>query len=163
MLTNKTKRCAHHAVCARAVRAGAVRVLLETLREHHQATEFCGDVLRVLSQLLGSQRGAATPEEAEEAQERARALPAEHADNFTYGANVQVQAEALLRALALPARAATQDPGAPACLFCCEPASQRSRLKRCGRCKSAQYCSTTCQREDWAEHKPECREAAAQS
>jgi hypothetical protein len=32
-------------------------------------------------------------------------------------------------------------------------------LKRCSRCRSVQYCSKTCQSDDWIEHKLECAQA----
>ncbi|KAI0637854.1 hypothetical protein C8Q77DRAFT_1047446 [Trametes polyzona] len=33
-----------------------------------------------------------------------------------------------------------------------------AEFKRCGGCKEAIYCGQTCQREDWKEHKPRCKE-----
>jgi hypothetical protein len=35
------------------------------------------------------------------------------------------------------------------------------RLKRCGSCRAARYCSAACQRAHWAEHKATCRPSAA--
>jgi hypothetical protein len=35
------------------------------------------------------------------------------------------------------------------------------RLLLCSGCKMVRYCDTTCQRDDWARHKPECRAACA--
>ncbi len=40
------------------------------------------------------------------------------------------------------------------CAFC---RSSGSRLKRCGRCRNAHYCSEKCQRADWKRHRPECK------
>ena len=79
VMTNKTARGAHHAVCARAVSAGALDVLSDALREHCRGPEISGDVLRVLAQLLQSQRGAATAEQAADMRELAQSLVAEHA------------------------------------------------------------------------------------
>jgi hypothetical protein len=157
VLTNKTTRRKHAAVCARAVACGAVRVLLDTL-SLHSGPEISADVLRVLAQLLSSQRGAATAAEAEEAREHVRTLLAEHADNFIFFPNLEVHASAehanaLLSALALPPPPAG---GAASCLAC---GATTERLKRCSRCKAAQYCSPDCQRRDWPEHKLECRAA----
>ena len=37
----------------------------------------------------------------------------------------------------------------------------RQSLLLCGGCKMVRYCDTTCQRGDWARHKPDCRAACA--
>ena len=36
---------------------------------------------------------------------------------------------------------------------------QEKPLKSCSQCKSIFYCSVDCQRADWKEHKPICRNA----
>ena len=42
-----------------------------------------------------------------------------------------------------------------ACEFCLvvAPAADGGKLQMCGRCKTARYCNTECQRADWARHK----------
>ena len=40
------------------------------------------------------------------------------------------------------------------CIVC----QGRENLQRCGRCKSVQYCSAKCQKEDWNNHKKYCKE-----
>lgn len=164
VLTNATPRGAHHAVCARAVAAGAVPILLEALRKHCRGPEISGDVMRVLAQLLQSQRGAATSAQVAQAREHAQSLLGEHygdgsvdSCNPFFGHNVRVQADALLAALALPADVLAPD--TPTCLLCGAAAADGEVLKRCGRCRQARYCCQTCQRSDWAEHKRECRAA----
>ena len=47
------------------------------------------------------------------------------------------------------------------CFRCQFPPSEDEALKRCGRCLTRYYCSTTCQRNDWPDHKAECRTLAA--
>lgn len=44
----------------------------------------------------------------------------------------------------------------PECAFC---HSNTESLKRCSGCKRAFYCSKTCQRNHWKEHKPECQKS----
>lgn len=41
------------------------------------------------------------------------------------------------------------------------PGPDGEPLKRCGRCRARHYCSTECQRNDWANHKNECSILAA--
>ena len=43
--------------------------------------------------------------------------------------------------------------------YCCKCWQISNSLKRCGRCKSAPYCSAKCQLEDWSGHKPFCCKA----
>ena len=38
----------------------------------------------------------------------------------------------------------------------CTPCSSSTPTKRCGRCKAAHYCSSSCQRADWPRHRAEC-------
>jgi len=40
------------------------------------------------------------------------------------------------------------------CRICCK---SREKLMRCSVCKTAKYCSESCQREDWNKHKNECK------
>ena len=48
------------------------------------------------------------------------------------------------------------------CCYCASPAEcLKKRLKKCGRCKTAQYCSAECQRAHWKTHKHECEVARA--
>ncbi|KAF1919537.1 hypothetical protein BDU57DRAFT_512679 [Ampelomyces quisqualis] len=42
------------------------------------------------------------------------------------------------------------------CTSCSAPATETKELQRCGRCGTATYCSSTCQRKDWAVHKHIC-------
>jgi hypothetical protein len=42
------------------------------------------------------------------------------------------------------------------CTSCGNEADAKSQLQRCGRCGTATYCSSTCQRKDWAVHKHIC-------
>ena len=42
----------------------------------------------------------------------------------------------------------------PECAFC---HSKTENLKRCSGCKRVFYCSKTCQKNHWKEHKPECQ------
>lgn len=42
------------------------------------------------------------------------------------------------------------------CRKCAKPESSKNILQRCGRCKTASYCSRDCQKEDWKEHKTSC-------
>ncbi|KAH7088956.1 hypothetical protein FB567DRAFT_321500 [Paraphoma chrysanthemicola] len=42
------------------------------------------------------------------------------------------------------------------CTTCGNPANDTTQLQRCGRCGTATYCSTACQRQDWAVHKHIC-------
>jgi len=44
----------------------------------------------------------------------------------------------------------------PECAFC---RSNTERLKRCSGCKRVFYCSRTCQRNHWKEHKAECQKS----
>ena len=43
------------------------------------------------------------------------------------------------------------------CAKCCVPASVVGKLKKCSGCKVARYCGINCQKNDWARHKPLCR------
>jgi hypothetical protein len=44
------------------------------------------------------------------------------------------------------------------CIICSAAASPDLKLQHCAQCKSALYCSTTCQRKDWGkEHRQLCR------
>ena len=46
----------------------------------------------------------------------------------------------------------------------CRACGERgSNFKRCGRCKSASYCSKECQIQNWITHKKQCKEAIADS
>ncbi|KAI1382075.1 hypothetical protein F4677DRAFT_14329 [Hypoxylon crocopeplum] len=47
----------------------------------------------------------------------------------------------------------TSEMSSNVCLGCCE---KGSNLLRCGRCKMARYCNTTCQRVDWVVHQRVC-------
>jgi hypothetical protein len=42
------------------------------------------------------------------------------------------------------------------CTVCGKEAKESSPLQRCGRCGTATYCSSDCQRKDWAVHKHIC-------
>jgi hypothetical protein len=42
-----------------------------------------------------------------------------------------------------------------------EPKDTKDRFKKCGGCRSVQYCSVKCQNEDWPKHKPFCRITSA--
>ena len=44
------------------------------------------------------------------------------------------------------------------CAGCGICAGDSVKLKKCTDCKKAQYCSVACQRQNWSEHKPACRE-----
>ncbi|KAJ7160586.1 hypothetical protein C8R43DRAFT_993370 [Mycena crocata] len=46
-----------------------------------------------------------------------------------------------------------------ACAVCMKVGGPDSGLRRCGKCKQASYCSTECQRKDWAGHKAACSRA----
>ncbi|KAF9465876.1 hypothetical protein BDZ94DRAFT_272713 [Collybia nuda] len=40
---------------------------------------------------------------------------------------------------------------------CCSiPCQRTEKLRNCSRCKTASYCSTACQKEDWPKHKDQC-------
>ncbi|KJA23791.1 hypothetical protein HYPSUDRAFT_39638 [Hypholoma sublateritium FD-334 SS-4] len=43
----------------------------------------------------------------------------------------------------------------------CTTASERANLQRCGKCKSAWYCSKDCQKKHWPFHKIGCKETSA--
>jgi hypothetical protein len=43
------------------------------------------------------------------------------------------------------------------CAHCKLPASEERKLKACSRCHTRRYCSTECQRRDWALHRKECQ------
>ena len=45
----------------------------------------------------------------------------------------------------------------------CDHCKSYRKVKSCGRCKLARYCSSKCQRANWAEHKPECTSADEES
>ncbi|KAI1398715.1 hypothetical protein F4819DRAFT_467556 [Hypoxylon fuscum] len=47
----------------------------------------------------------------------------------------------------------TSEMASKMCLGCGE---KKSVLQRCGRCKMARYCNSTCQRTDWSTHKKVC-------
>lgn len=53
-------------------------------------------------------------------------------------------------------RAKCNPPKHRECSYCGLPLRKR---RLCSRCKDRGYCSTTCQRKDWPEHKPLCRPA----
>ncbi|XP_075265551.1 uncharacterized protein LOC142357954 [Convolutriloba macropyga] len=55
------------------------------------------------------------------------------------------------------ARAAASEPKTGKCMTC-EVQKPAQELKRCARCKFAQYCSRECQKKDWPSHKPFCVE-----
>ncbi|KAF9201720.1 hypothetical protein BGZ49_008073 [Haplosporangium sp. Z 27] len=40
---------------------------------------------------------------------------------------------------------------------CCIPERDEIKIKKCGKCKKATYCSQTCQTAHWKEHKKECQ------
>jgi len=40
----------------------------------------------------------------------------------------------------------------------CAVCQSTENLRRCGRCKSVQYCSAVCQKQDWSSHKNFCKE-----
>ncbi|KAI9000116.1 hypothetical protein DFJ74DRAFT_775681 [Hyaloraphidium curvatum] len=43
------------------------------------------------------------------------------------------------------------------CTACPSTSTERTKgMQRCGRCRSARYCSAECQRKDWARHKGAC-------
>lgn len=42
------------------------------------------------------------------------------------------------------------------CATCHKTSTETGPLKRCGRCKTAAYCSVECQKADWKTHKPNC-------
>ncbi len=46
--------------------------------------------------------------------------------------------------------------------ICSNPTCSEAGTRKCGRCKSAKYCSRSCQKTDWAVHKAACK-AATQS
>ncbi len=48
------------------------------------------------------------------------------------------------------------EPGCVPDLTQCKVCASRFELKRCGRCKQRRYCSSTCQRADWPEHRLYC-------
>lgn len=55
------------------------------------------------------------------------------------------------------------NPGRP-CSFCSAPESNLRKHKFCSACKQAFYCSTDCQKYDWAKkHKNECKELQAKA
>ena len=43
-----------------------------------------------------------------------------------------------------------------ACATCGKHQTQL-QLKKCGRCKAVFYCSVACQKNDWKQHKTECK------
>jgi hypothetical protein len=47
------------------------------------------------------------------------------------------------------------------CSACGAGAASGQRLRRCGACREAWYCSTACQLQDWPAHRDACRAAAA--
>jgi len=50
-----------------------------------------------------------------------------------------------------------------ACYYCGKEASSDVKLRRCGRCKCALYCSVTCQKKAWSQgHKDECQDIATE-
>lgn len=44
----------------------------------------------------------------------------------------------------------------PALVSSCEVCGKVTPVKKCARCKSAQYCSVECQKADWSCHKVDC-------
>ena len=40
----------------------------------------------------------------------------------------------------------------------CFTCSERGKLSKCSRCGVARYCSSKCQKENWSEHKSQCKE-----
>lgn len=46
--------------------------------------------------------------------------------------------------------------GVPACALCGKAEDGLVKLKKCTKCKEAQYCSKDCQRQDWPSHKKTC-------
>jgi hypothetical protein len=42
-----------------------------------------------------------------------------------------------------------------------ELSKEEKKLKTCGKCKRVAYCSKECQKEDWKDHKKNCRPADA--
>ena len=44
----------------------------------------------------------------------------------------------------------------------CQTCNQYKPLQRCSRCKAVSYCSTSCQRKDWKQHKTKCGKLAGQ-
>lgn len=48
------------------------------------------------------------------------------------------------------------------CSFCKEPAKDGQKLKVCGGCHIAKYCSAHCQRAHWKEHKKICKKKKKQ-
>ena len=42
-----------------------------------------------------------------------------------------------------------------------ELSKEKKKLKTCGKCKKVAYCSKECQKEDWKDHKEDCRLAGA--
>ncbi len=135
-------------MCARAVAAGIVQALLTTLHTPClSGPNITADTMRVLTQIIVGTRDAVSPAEAAQARGAAVAAMRDHEDNFMFAADVRSSAEALLRVL----------PVAAACLRCgAAAAADGGRLKRCGACKRAAYCSTACQAAHWREHRPEC-------
>ena len=54
---------------------------------------------------------------------------------------------------------ATEDESDHTCSFCLRPAKD---LKKCTRCRRAQYCNRVCQQKHWDDHKKLCKLAASQ-
>ena len=54
---------------------------------------------------------------------------------------------------------ALPEDSSPRCVVC----SGTGPLKRCARCHTTQYCSTSCQKLDWKSHKPHCNTPVADS
>lgn len=51
------------------------------------------------------------------------------------------------------------DQPVPRCRACRKTEAEGVTLKKCTRCKEAQYCSAECQKKDWKKHRMECEEA----
>uniref|UniRef100_A0A7S0T538 MYND-type domain-containing protein n=1 Tax=Mantoniella antarctica TaxID=81844 RepID=A0A7S0T538_9CHLO len=49
-----------------------------------------------------------------------------------------------------------QHDGSQRCFACLSPPAPGSKLRHCGRCRSATYCSKSCAQTGWAEHKVVC-------
>jgi hypothetical protein len=45
------------------------------------------------------------------------------------------------------------------CEHCAKTAPKTGKLNKCGRCQISWYCSTSCQKADWSEHKRHCVQA----
>ena len=44
----------------------------------------------------------------------------------------------------------------------CDKCGAKGELMTCGRCKMIRYCSSTCQKAAWQQHKLECKDMAQQ-